>query len=227
MYGEYSSSLEQKVTLAALHFIILIIALWLLFLNGIDSVAGIFGFPVVSGDETRRILIIFGGLIYFIRLLFTEFVFINREVKWSEALTMTLWLFIIYMTFSFTGGSNPAKPGTPLYIGIALYLTGSFINTVSEYLRYRWKKNLVNKDRLYTGGLFRYSRHINYFGDVILFTGFAMFTGSVYPFIIPAAMLVLFIVVNIPLLEGYLREKYDGEFEDYAKRTKKFIPFVY
>jgi len=93
-------------------------------LNGIDSVAGIFGFPVVSGDETRRILIMFGGLIYFIRLLFTEFVFINREVKWSEALTMTLWLFIIYMTFSFTGGSNPAKPGTPLYIGIALYLTG-------------------------------------------------------------------------------------------------------
>ena len=106
MYGQYSSSLEQKVTLAALHFIILLIVLWLLFFNGVDSVAAIFGFPVASGNETRRILIMFGGLVYFVRLLFTEFVFINREVKWSEALTIALWLFIIYLTFSFTGGTN-------------------------------------------------------------------------------------------------------------------------
>ncbi len=227
MYGEYSNSLEQKATLAALHFVLLIVILWLLFLNGIDSVAGIFGFPVESGDDTRRIFIMFGGLVYFVRLLFTDFVFINREVKWSEALTIALWLFIIYMTFSFTGGSNTAKPAAPFYAGIVLYLIGSFINTTSEFLRYRWKKNSDNRGKLYTGGLFKYSRHINYFGDVILFTGFAMFTGSVYPFIIPAAMLILFIVVNIPMLEKYLKEKYDSDFDEYANHTKKLIPFVY
>jgi steroid 5-alpha reductase family enzyme len=227
MYGEYSSLLEQKATLAALHFVLLIVILWLLFLNGIDSVAGIFGFPVESGDDTRRIFIMFGGLIYFIRLLFTDFVFINREVKWSEALTIALWLFIIYMTFAFTGGSNPAKPAAPFYAGIVLYLIGSFINTASEYLRYRWKKNPDNIGKLYTGGFFKYSRHINYFGDVILFTGFAMLTGSVYPFIIPAAMLILFVVVNIPMLEKYLKEKYGSAFDEYANHTKKLIPFVY
>jgi steroid 5-alpha reductase family enzyme len=227
MYGEYSNSLEQKVTLAALHFVLLIIILWLLFLNGIDSVAGIFGFPVESGDDTRRIFIMFGGLIYFVRLLFTEFVFINREVKWSEALTIALWLFIIYMTFSFTGGSNPVKPAAAFYAGIVLYIAGSFINTASEYLRFRWKKNPANRGKLYSGGLFKYSRHINYFGDVILFTGFAMFTGSVYPFIIPAAMLILFVVVNIPMLDKYLHEKYGNDFDEYANHTKKLIPFVY
>ena len=227
MYGQYSSSLEQKVTLAALHFIILLIVLWLLFFNGVDSVAAIIGFPVVSGNETRRILIMFGGLVYFVRLLFTEFVFINREVKWSEALTLALWLFIIYMTFSFTGGTNVNKPAAPFYTGVVLYVIGSFMNTISEYQRYRWKKNPENNGKLYTMGLFRYSRHINYFGDVVLFIGFAMFTGSVYPFIIPAAMIVLYVVVNIPLLETYLHERYSNEFDKYAKSTKKFIPFIY
>jgi protein-S-isoprenylcysteine O-methyltransferase Ste14 len=227
MYGQYSSSLEQKVTLAALHFIILLLVLWLLFFNGVDSVAAIFGFPVASGNGTRRILIMFGGLVYFIRLLFTEFVFINREVKWSEALTLALWLFIIYMTFSFTGGTNANKPAAPFYSGLVLYVIGSILNTVSEYQRYRWKKNPRNKGKLYTGGLFRYSRHINYFGDVVLFTGFAMLTGSVYPFIVPAAMIVLYVVVNIPLLESYLHERYSNEFDQYAKSTKKFIPFIY
>ncbi len=227
MYGDYSSSLEQKVTLAALHFIILLLVLWLLFFNGVDSVAAIIGFPVASGNEMRRILIMFGGLVYFIRLLFTEFVFINREVKWSEALTIALWLFIVYMTFSITGGTNSNKPAAPFYTGVVLYVIGSFINTISEYQRYRWKKNPENKGKLYTGGLFRYSRHINYFGDVVLFTGFALFTGSVYPFIVPAAMIVLYVVVNIPILETYLHERYSNEFDEYSKSTKKFIPFIY
>jgi protein-S-isoprenylcysteine O-methyltransferase Ste14 len=227
MYSEHSASTEQKVTLASLHFVILLIVVWLLFFNGIDWVIGLLGISPSSGDMTRRIFIVSGGLVYFIRLLFAEFVFIKREVKWSEALTIALWIFIIYMVFSFTAGTNPIKPGSRFYAGIVLYAIGSFINTASEYMRYRWKKNPEHKNHLYKRGLFKLSRHINYFGDVILFTGFAMFTGSVYPFIIPAAMIILFLIVNIPMLESYLHEKYGNEFDEYSKHTKKFIPFVY
>jgi len=227
MYGEYSSSLEQKVTLASLHLIILIMVFWLMFLDGIGTIASTFGFPISIGDYTRRVLIMSGGIIYFIRLLFTEFVFVNREFKWSEALTIALWLFIIYFTFSFTGGTNSRQAGAPVYLGVVIYLLGSFINTGSEYLRYRWKKIPEHKGKLYTGGFFKLSRHINYFGDVILFIGFALFTGNVYTFIIPAAMIGLFVVVNIPMLDNYLHEKYNGEYEEYSKHTKKFVPYIY
>ncbi len=227
MYGEYSSSLEQKSTLAGLHFVILLLVFWLLFLGGIDTIAALFGFPLVSGNGGRRILIMSGGLVYFLRVIYTEFVFLKREMKWSEALTIALWLFIVYMTFSFTGGSNNTMPGFAVYIGIALYVIGSFLNSGSEYLRYRWKLNPENKGKLYTGGLFHFSRHINYFGDVVLFTGFAMFTGSVYSYIIPAAMVVLFVVVNIPMLDSYLREKYGEQYLEYSSHTKKFIPYIY
>lgn len=227
MYGEYSLSLEQKITLASLHLIILLLVFWLMFLNGIGTIAATFGFPISIGDDTRRILIMSGGIIYFIRLLFTEFVFVNRAVKWSEALTIALWLFIIYFTFTFTGGTNSKPAGTPVFTGVVIYILGSFINTGSEYLRYRWKKIPEHKGKLYKGEFFRLSRHINYFGDVILFVGFAFFTGSVYAFIIPAAMVVLFVVVNIPMLDSYLREKYNGEYAEYSKHTKKFVPYIY
>jgi protein-S-isoprenylcysteine O-methyltransferase Ste14 len=227
MYGEYSFSIEQKITLASLHLIILMLIFWLMFLNGIGTIASTFGFPITVGDDTRRILIILGGIIYFIRLLFTEFVFINREVKWSESLTIALWLFIIYFTFAFTGGTNTKPAGTPVYVGVIIYILGSIINTGSEYLRCRWKKIPEHKGKLYTGGFFKLSRHINYFGDVILFIGFSLFTGSVYTLIIPAAMVVLFVVVNIPMLDSYLHEKYNGEYEEYSKHTKKFVPYIY
>jgi protein-S-isoprenylcysteine O-methyltransferase Ste14 len=60
-----------------------------------------------------------------------------------------------------------------------------------------------------------------------LFIGFALFTGSVYTFIFPAAMVGLYVVVNIPMLDSYLQERYNGEFEEYSKKTKKFVPYIY
>ncbi|MGE5796190.1 MAG: hypothetical protein ACM34N_05360 [Ignavibacteria bacterium] len=54
-----------------------------------------------------------------------------------------------------------------------------------------------------------------------------MLRGSVYPFVISVVMLVLFVIMNILILETYLKVKYSDEFDEYAKITKKFIPFIY
>jgi protein-S-isoprenylcysteine O-methyltransferase Ste14 len=227
MYGEYNPSLNQKVTLSSLHVMLLLYIFWLLFLNGVSSISNLFGFPVTEGDLFRRVLILLMALVYFIRVQFTEYAFLKRKFGWGEGLTIALWLFIVYSTFSFTGGINNGSVGTTEYAGIALYVLGSSTNTISECLRCMWKKKPENKGLLYTGGLFKLSRHINYFGDVVLFLGFAMVTRSVWAYIIPAAMFVLFIFVNIPMLDKYLFNKYGDEYRDYAFRTKKFIPFVY
>lgn len=227
MYGEYSPSLKQKLTLSALHLLIIFYVIWLLFFYGVSSISELFGFPVKEGDLFRRELIIYLALIYYVRVLFADFTFLKRKLRWSEALTFALWLFIVYSTFSFTGGTNDEPVGNTEYAGIALYLFGSVINTVSECSRCMWKRKEENKGKLYTGGLFKLSRHINYFGDMVLFMGFAMITRSVWSYIIPAAMFVLFIFVNIPMLDDYLHERYGDEYRDYTFRTKKFIPFVY
>jgi protein-S-isoprenylcysteine O-methyltransferase Ste14 len=40
-------------------------------------------------------------------------------------------------------------------------------------------------------------------------------------------IIVNIIVLQIPMLDKHLGRKYGNEFEEYAKQTKKFIPFVY
>ncbi|MGH8880780.1 MAG: DUF1295 domain-containing protein, partial [Stackebrandtia sp.] len=91
----------------------------------------------------------------------------------------------------------------------------------------RFKARPENRGKLYTRGLFRYSMHPNYLGDVTLFTGFALVTGSLWALAIPVIMAAMFIFINIPMLDKYLAERYGSAFDEYAGRTAKLFPFVY
>ena len=73
-------------------------------------------------------------------------------------------------------------------LGVALYIAGSFLNTGSELQRKRWKERPENKGRLFTGGFFRYALHINYFGDEVLFAGYALITGQAWALLVPLLM---------------------------------------
>ena len=81
--------------------------------------------------------------------------------------------FVLY-AFARVGGNNKQVVGVVEVIGILLYISGSYINTQSEFDRHVWKLKEENRGRLYTEGLFSLSMHINYFGDIVLFTGLAM-----------------------------------------------------
>ncbi|WP_169730414.1 methyltransferase family protein [Salinispira pacifica] len=118
-------------------------------------------------------------------------------------------------------------PGAGAAAGAVLFVLGSFINSWSEYQRKRFKAKPENGGRLYTGGLFSVSMHINYFGDMIWATGLALMTGSLISAAIPVIMTAMFVWIHIPRLDAYLAEKYGREFEDYASRTKKLIPWMY
>jgi steroid 5-alpha reductase family enzyme len=64
-------------------------------------------------------------------------------------------------------GSHSEPIGLIDIVGIFLFLAGSYINTLEDYQRFAWKREIENKGRLYTKGLFKYSMHINYFGDSV------------------------------------------------------------
>jgi steroid 5-alpha reductase family enzyme len=101
------------------------------------------------------------------------------------------------------------------------------MNSYAELERERWKRRPQNRGRLYTLGLYRFSRHPNYFGDVLSFTGLALLTGRWETLFIPLLMLAGFVFVNIPMLDAHLHEHYGAAFGEYAARTRKLIPFVY
>jgi protein-S-isoprenylcysteine O-methyltransferase Ste14 len=192
-----------------------------------DNILPLFKPYKLNGDPVRNILILSCMSIYFLRLLVTLFVFFQRKLYWGEAFVIANIMPWIFPYIAYKSGDYTGTIGWMELIGIILFLTGSFLNTASEYFRFSWKQKKENAGHLYTGGLFKFTRHTNYFGDIVLFTGFAMVAHQIQLLIIPFAMASFFIVIIIPLKENYLREKYGNEYTCYAASTKRLIPFIF
>lgn len=227
LYGVKSRSLPQKLMMQALSWAAVATAAWLLLGGGRGFFAAHLGIAWPAATRLRSAALVACSAIYAARLVFTQFYLIKRRMAWGESFTIGAWLWVIHGTMTWLGGRNGAAPGLALDVGVALYLLGSFFNTGGELLRDLWKRRPESRGKLYTGGLFRYSMHINYFGDTVLFCGFALVTGSIWAFAIPLLMACMFVFINIPMLDTYLASRYGEQFQAYAQKTARFIPFIY
>jgi steroid 5-alpha reductase family enzyme len=112
-------------------------------------------------------------------------------------------------------------------LGVVIWWTGFLFEAIADWQLARFIKNHLNQGKLIENGLWSYSRHPNYFGEVVMWWGFFIISLSSplwYLSIfgpITITILILF-VSGIPLLE----KKYAGrpDFESYKKRTSIFFP---
>lgn len=192
-----------------------------------DWLMNVLDFEKVEGDIYRQAAMFTCCFIYYIRFSVGLFVFMQRRISWFEGGLVTVLFYMMFYFFGISAGSNPDSIGTFDLFGISLFLFGSCINTLADYQRFFWKKNAENKGRLYTLGLFKYSMHINYFGDAISYCGLALITYNITCLSISMGMIVYFIAFEIPRLDEHLCKKYKNEFAEYSKDTKKFVPFIY
>ena len=218
---------KQKVVFAGIHLLAILISYWLLFLNGQNFIFNIFGQPKIATPLISRIILFSCASLYFLRHIITLFVLLKREVPWSEVFGVGSFITIIQILFAILTIYNKEYFNQFDWILIALVIFGSYLNTGSELQRMIWKKNKSNKGKLYTEGLFKYSMHINYLGDTILFTGFALLTGCTPALLVPVIITLGFVFYHIPELDKYLKEKYKEQFVEYKNKTKKFIPRIY
>lgn len=124
-----------------------------------------------------------------------------------------------------TPGATPAL----LWIGSILWGIGLALEAVADAQLARFKASPNNEGRVMDGGLWRYSRHPNYFGECVLWWG--LYLASVqaeswwWTAIGPVLMTVLLLKVSgVSLLEGSLSGRLGG-YEDYARRTSVFVPW--
>lgn len=227
MYELRNPSIPQRLTMAGFVGLWVVAVWWLLFGGGVAIVGGWFHWVLSPGNPLRRACLAIALSIYYVRILFTEFVFLKRGVSWSEALSIVPWLLCIYLLLAILGGTNTAAFAITGATGVVLFVVGSWMNSFAEYKRHVWKQRPENRGRLYTEGLFRYSRHPNYLGDLLSFSGLCLISGSRWSALIPGLMLCGFVFVNVPVLDSHLREKYGVAFDEYASRSWKLIPFVY
>ncbi|MBP1640366.1 MAG: hypothetical protein H6Q17_1949 [Bacteroidetes bacterium] len=187
----------------------------------------VFLFTNNQSDSLCRILLFSCSIAFYIRLVICLFVFVKRKVGWLEGCVVgALYGFLVYM-FSYWGNLH-THPSLIIEItGVTFFIFGSLINSLSDYQRYVWKKKPENKGRIYTQGLFKYAMHINFWGDTVMFAGYALVTENLMSFIPVAAIALNFVLIQIPQLDNYLRKRYGADFVEYARKTKKYIPFIY
>ena len=127
-----------------------------------------------------------------------------------------------------TIGAPGPGPQWSDFFGIFLFFLGFFFEAVSDWQVTIFKKGGANKGKIIMDGLWRYSRHPNYFGEATLWWGiFLIGLGSpfgLYGLIAPLTIAFLLLKVSgIPMLEA----KYQGnaEFDAYKARTNAFFPW--
>jgi steroid 5-alpha reductase family enzyme len=113
-------------------------------------------------------------------------------------------------------------------LGIAVWLVGFFFEAVGDYQLDRFIKNPLNKVKIMSLGLWKYSRHPNYFGESAMWFGIAIagagltalpLLGFVSPLLITFLLLK---VSGVPLLEKHFEG--NPEWEAYKARTSVFLP---
>lgn len=175
----------------------------------------------------RRVLLIGCTWLFLIRLAVCLLAYLQRKLSWFEGISVGVLYCALLCAFALWGREHPATVAALDLPGIALYVGGSLINTVADHQRHAWKRRPEHAGRLYTQGLFRHAMHINFFGDTLMFVGFALVTHAPASFVPVAAITLNFVLVQIPRLDDYLAIRYGNEFTDYAGRTSKYIPHVY
>jgi steroid 5-alpha reductase family enzyme len=138
-----------------------------------------------------------------------------------------LFLYLISLPILFINHAVSNSIGLIETAGFLVWIIGFYFESTGDRQLKEFISNPANKGKLMDKGLWRYSRHPNYFGEVTQWWGIFIIalsiSGSVFTIVGPLTItfLVLF-VSGVPLLE----KKYAGrpDFEAYKKRTSVFIP---
>lgn len=115
------------------------------------------------------------------------------------------------------------------YVGLALWLVGFFFEVVGDYQLDRFIADPTNKGKIMMSGLWKYSRHPNYFGEATMWWGTALVAAglSAYPlvgFLSPLLITYLLRYVSgVPMLEA--RWAGNPEWEAYKARTSVLVPW--
>lgn len=227
LYGQYSKSIPQKIIVHLLEIVLLWLSFWILFQDGGSRVANILNIHNAVDGTDRRIIVFAFNIITFLRLGYMMIFLLKRKIPWQESVSVPMAFALYYIGFSLFVLPVSHAIDTLDYLAIALFIVGSVLNSGGEILRNRWKKNPDNQGKIYTGGFFKYSRHINYFGDLLWVIAYAMITRNWYSISIPIFLFCFFAFFNAPKLDAYLKEKYGKQYDDYAAKIKMLIPFIY
>lgn len=222
--------------------------------NDVADFAWGLGFPVLamillqinSSTSVKALLITMLISIWGIRLALhiyprlskkhEDFRYEQMRLKWGKSANIRSYfqvfmlqgLFLLLISASTMVAVNGAETFFNINaVGIAVWVIGFLFESIGDYQLSRFIKNPANKGKVMTEGLWRYTRHPNYFGEIIQWWGiWLIVVGTLYwqfAIISPLTITILiYFVSGVPLLEKKYKDNH--AYKEYAKKTSKFFP---
>ena len=166
----------------------------------------------------------------------------HRYVKWRDQYdhwwlvsyfkvfllqSVIAWLVSLPIYFAIVSVGSPSLTILD-YIGVLLFVAGLVFESIGDEQLRRFRANRANRGKVLDTGLWRYTRHPNYFGEAVLWWGFGVIgvaTGGVPGLLGPAILTYLLIYVSgVAMLESTLIEK--PGYVQYVGRTPAFLPLT-
>lgn len=133
---------------------------------------------------------------------------------------------IVLLPFTLSLAHYPLQTNF-IFIGLALWMIGFFFEVIGDYQLDTFIKNKNKTSSIMTTGLWKYTRHPNYFGESTMWWGLAIISllGSSSSAVLLSPLLITYLLLfvsGIPMLE----KKWKGvpEWEVYKKKTSAFFP---
>jgi steroid 5-alpha reductase family enzyme len=204
--------------------------------------------PSLGAREPAQLVAALLVLIWAVRLggyLLTRILRIKVDHRFDEMRDRPLrfarfWLLqaisvaVIMLPVSYLLGRDSASDfGVWAIVGVAIWFIGLAIESAADAQKSSFKGKEENRERFITSGLWRYSRHPNYFGEMLVWWGLFLYAvpflhGAAFAVVIGPVFitLLLLFVSGIPLLERGAEAKYgdDLAYREYKRRTSILVP---
>lgn len=211
--------------------------------GGVMLVA-IYTFVTMSSYSARQILLTIITVLWAIRLIIYLYIRYTgkdprfKTWKWQglKALGINIvWVFgqvilIGIMSLPVNIVNTTFNPALTIldFIGLAIWIFGFIFESISDYQLYVFLHNPENKGHVMQYGLWHYSRHPNYFGEVCMWWGVFLIALSVpnglITIIAPLTITILLrFITGVPMLENAMKD--NPEYQEYKKRTNTFVPW--
>jgi steroid 5-alpha reductase family enzyme len=122
-----------------------------------------------------------------------------------------------------------ASLGILQFVGLGIWVIGYFFEVVGDWQLDKFIKNKPDPGTILSAGLWKYTRHPNYFGEVTMWWGIWLMVATL-PFgyiALVSPLMITFLILKvsgIPMLEKAFAD--NPVFQEYKKRTNAFFPFL-
>lgn len=224
--------------------------------NSVADIAWGLGFPLIAYvtlfangmSSPRQLLITLLVLLWGIRLsshIFLrnkgkkeDFRYMEWRKQWGEHWKIKSYLYVfllqgflmLLVAFPVIFTNTYDGPSLGLFdrTGVLLWIIGFYFETVGDWQLMQFRRKTTNKGKVLQTGLWKYTRHPNYFGESLMWWGIYIITlsnlNAWWTLIGP-----LFITYSLLKVSGVtlLEKKYEGnkEYKEYQKNTSAFIPW--